>query len=132
MITIKAFENVAGFEHLETTVTIENCIHEGIKSKLNVGNTCCHGVQNILSSCLLTKNLKIKPYKTECLPLVLYACVTWSFTLREAHRLREFEKRVLRRVCGPEREEVTGSWRRLHNEKLYKLYCPPNIIRAIK
>jgi hypothetical protein len=66
------------------------------------------------------------------LPVVLYGCETWSHTLREEHRLRVFENRVLRRIFGPKRDEVTGEWRRLHNEELHDLYSSPNIIRVIK
>jgi hypothetical protein len=66
------------------------------------------------------------------LPVVLYGCETWSFTLREECRLRVFENRVLRRIFGPKRNEVTGEWRRLHKKELYSLYSSPNIIRVIK
>jgi hypothetical protein len=66
---------------------------------------------------------------TIILPVVLYGCETWSLTLREEHRLRVFEKRVLRRIFGPKRDEVTGEWRKLHNEELHILYSFPNIIR---
>jgi hypothetical protein len=66
------------------------------------------------------------------LPVVLYGCETWSLTLREGHRLRVFKNRVLRRIFGPKRDEVTGEWRRLHNEELNDLYSSPNIIRVIK
>jgi hypothetical protein len=62
----------------------------------------------------------------------LCGCETWSLILREEHRLRAFENRVLRRICGPKRDEVTGEWRKLHNEKLHILYSSPNIIRQIK
>ena len=88
-------------------------------------------MQNILSSSLLLKNLKIKIYRTIILPVVLYGCETWSLTSRE-HRLRVFENRVLRRIFGPKRNEVTGEWRKLHNEELHDLYCSPNIIWVIK
>ena len=73
------------------------------------------------SSSLLTKNLKIKIYRTIILPVVLYGCETWSLILREERRLRMFESRVLRRVFGPKRDEVTGEWRKLHNEELSDL-----------
>ena len=69
-------------------------------------------MQNILSSSLLSKNLKIKIYTTIILPLVLYGCETWLLTLREERRLRVFENRVLRRIFGPKRDEVTGEWRK--------------------
>jgi hypothetical protein len=78
------------------------------------------------------KNIKIKIYKTIILFVVLYGCDTWSLTLREEHRLRVFENRVLRRIFGPKRDEVTGDWRKLHNEQLRNLYSSPNIIRMIK
>ena len=86
----------------------------------------------ILSSSLLSKNLKIKIYRTIILPVVLYGCETWSLTLREEHRLRLFENRVLRRIFGPKRDEVAGEWRKLHNEELNILYCSPNIVQLIK
>ena len=71
-------------------------------------------------------------YRTIILPVVLYGCETWSLTLREEHRLRVFENRVLRRIFGPKRHGVTGEWRKLHNEELKDLYCLPNIVRVIK
>jgi hypothetical protein len=74
--------------------------------------------------CLLVcrlKNLKIRIYETIILPVVLYGCESWSLTLREEHRLRVFENRVLRRIFGPKRDEVTGDWGKLHNEKLRDL-----------
>ena len=73
-----------------------------------LGNACYYSVQNFLSSSLLSKNLKIKIYRTIILPVVLYGCEAWSLTLREERRLRMFENRVLRRVFGPKRDEVTG------------------------
>jgi len=77
----------------------------------------------LLSSSLLHKNFKSKIYRTIILPVVLYGCETWSLTLREERRLRLFENRVLRRVFGHKRDEVTGEWRKLHNEGLNDLYC---------
>jgi hypothetical protein len=81
---------------------------------------------------LLSRNIKVKIYKTIILPVVLYGFETYSLTLREEHRLRVFENRVLRRIFGPKRDEVTGEWRRLHNEELHNLYSSPDIIRQIK
>ena len=66
------------------------------------------------------------------MPVVLYGCETWLLTLREERRLRAFENKVLRRIFGPRRDEVTGDWRRLHNEELNDLYSSPNIVRMIK
>ena len=67
-------------------------------------------MQNILSSSLLSKNIKIKKYRSIILPFVLYGCETWSLTLREERRLRVFENRLLRGIFGPKRDEVTGEW----------------------
>jgi len=80
-------------------------------------------VQNLLSSSLLPKYIKIKVHGTTILPVVLYGYETWSLTFSEEHRLRVFENRVLRRIFGPKMDEVTGEWRQLHNEKLNDLYC---------
>ena len=66
------------------------------------------------------------------MPVVLYGCETWSLTLREERRLMVFENRVLRRVFGPKRDEVTGEWTKLHNEELSDLYSLPNIVRVVK
>ena len=102
---------------------------------------CYHSVQNPLSSSLLSKNLEIKIYRTIILPVVLYGYETWSLILREERRLRVFENRVLRKIFGPKRDEVTGEWRKLSNEEfndLYSspefndLYSLPNIVRVIK
>jgi len=78
------------------------------------------------------KNLKIKIYRTIIVPVVLYGCETWSLTLREASKLRVFENGVLRRIFGPDRDDVTREWRKLHNEELYDLYSSLSIVRVIK
>jgi len=83
-----------------------------------------------LSSRLLSKNLKIKTYRIIILPVVLYGCETWSLTLGEERKLRVFENMVLRRIFGPRTDEVTGEWRRLHNEELNDLYSSPNIVQG--
>ena len=96
-------ETVEEFKYLGTTLTDQNSIQVEIKSRLKLGNACYHSVQNLLSSRLLAKNLKIKIYRTVILPVVLYGCETWSLTLREERRLRVFENRVLRKVFGPKK-----------------------------
>jgi hypothetical protein len=126
------FENVVHLKYLGTTVMSESLIEEEIKGRLNSGNACYHAVQNLLSSCLLSKNVKTGIYKTIILPVVMYRCETWSLKMREEHRLRVFENRVLRRVLDPKRDEVTGGWKKLHNEELHNLFSSSNIIRMIE
>ena len=81
---------------------------------------------------LLSKKLKVKTYKTIILPVVFYGSETWSLTLKEEHRLRLFENKVLRKMFGAKKDEITGEWRKLHNAELHALYSPPNIIRSLK
>jgi len=90
------------FKYLGTILTHQNSIPEEIKSRLRLGNACYHSVQNLLSSRLLSKNLK---KRTIILPVVLYGCETWSLTLREERKLRMFENMVLRRIFGPRRDK---------------------------
>ena len=116
-----SIERVEEFKYLGTTLTHQNSIQEEIKNRLKLGNACYYSVQNLLSSSLLSKKLKIMIYRTIIFPVVLYGCETWSLTLREEHRLSVFENRVLRRVFGPKRDEITGEWRKLRNEELSDL-----------
>ena len=98
------FESLEEFKYLGTTLTNQNTIQEEIKISFKSGNACCYSVQNLLSSILLSKKLKFKICRTIILPVVLYGCEIWSLTLREEHRLRVFENRVLRRIFWPERD----------------------------
>ena len=131
-INNNSFERVEKFIHLGRTLTDQNSIQEEIKSRLKSGNACNRSVQNLLSSSLLFKNLKIEIYRNIILPVVLYGSETWSLTLRKERRLRVFENRALRRTFGPKRDEVTGKCRKLHNEELNDLYSSPNIVRVTK
>jgi hypothetical protein len=111
-------------------LTDQNSIQEEIKSKLKSGSGCCHSAQNLLSSSLLLKYLKIKIFRTIILPVVLYGCETWSLTLREECRLTVFEKMVLSKILGSKRDDVTREWRKLHNE--LNMYSSSNTVRVIK
>ena len=86
------------FKYLGTTLANQNSIQEEIKSRLRSGNACSHSVQSLLSSRLLSKNLKTKIYRTIISPVVLYGCEAWSLTVREERKLRVFENMVLRRI----------------------------------
>ncbi|KAJ4428714.1 hypothetical protein ANN_25707, partial [Periplaneta americana] len=127
-----SFEEVEKFKYLGATVTNINDTREEIKRRINMGNACYYSVEKLLSSSLLSKNLKVRIYKTVILPVLLYGCETWTLTLREEHRFRVFENKVLRKIFGAKRDEVTGEWRKLHNTELHALYSSPDIIRNIK
>ncbi|KAJ4447183.1 hypothetical protein ANN_09184 [Periplaneta americana] len=127
-----SFEEVEKFKYLGATVTNINDTREEIKHRINMGNACYYSVEKLLSSSLLSKNLKVRIYKTVILPVLLYGCETWTLTLREEHRLRVFENKVLRKIFGAKRDEVTGEWRKLHNTELHALYSSPDIIRNLK
>jgi hypothetical protein len=126
------FEKVAKFKYLGMSLMNKNDIHDGIKRRLN-SRECLllFSPKSFFVFLSHIKKLKIKIYKTVILPLVLYGCETWSLALREEHRLRVFENRVLRNICRPKRKE-DGSWRKLHNDELHNLNFSQNIVRVIK
>jgi hypothetical protein len=93
-----SFERVEEFKYLGITLTNQNSIQEEIISRMKPGNACHHSVQKCLPSSLLSKNIKIKTYRTIILSAVLYECETWSLSMREERTLKMFEKRVLRRI----------------------------------
>jgi hypothetical protein len=121
-------ERVVEFKYLGTTLTNQNSIREENTSGLKSENACYYSVQNLLPSSLISKNLRIMIYRIIILPVVLYGCEACLVTLREEHMLKVFNSRVLRRIFGPKRDELTGMWRKLHNEELNDLYFSPNIV----
>ena len=96
------------------------------------GNAEYRLVHNILSPILLSKNIKFEIHRIIILPIVLYGCETWSLTLKEECRLREFENRALWRIFEPKTDKLTGEWRKLLNEELHDLYFSQNIMQVIK
>ena len=131
-IDCSSLERVEQFKFLGTTQMDQYSNQEEIKSTMKTVNTCYHSVLNVVPYSLLSKNIKIKIYRTIILPPILYGCETWSLTLREEFRLRVLENRVLRRIFGSKRDKIKGKWRKLHNEELNDLYCSPHIILMIK
>jgi hypothetical protein len=117
------------FKYLGMTVRNQYLIQEEIKRRLNSGKASYLSVQ---SSNLISKNLKIRIYKTIILPVVLYGCEILSLTWREEHTLRVFENKMMRRIFGPKSDEVMGEWSKLYNEELCDLYSLPSIMRIIR
>jgi hypothetical protein len=119
-------------KYFGTTVTNKKLFHEQLKRRLHSCSACYHSVHNLLSSRLLSKNVKIRICKTIILLVYLCGCGTWSLTLREEHKLRVFENRVLRRIFGPKRDGITGGRGKIFNEELGNLQSSSNLIRMIK
>ena len=117
---------------METNLTNQNSIQEEYTRRLKSGNACYHSVQNLLTSNMQSKTIKIKIYRNIILPVVMYEYETWSLTLMEERGVRVFENRVLRKIFGSKKEEVTSEWRKLRNEELNDLYFLPNFLGVIK
>ena len=107
MMCNKSFERVEHSRYLGPTITNKSCIQEEIKSRLDAGNACYNWAQNLMSSSLLSK-YKDKDIQSCNFACCFVWCETWPLTLREARRLRMFQNRVLRKIFGPKRDEVTG------------------------
>jgi hypothetical protein len=122
----KSFERVEDFKYSGTVLTNRSSIHEEIKSRLQSGNACYPSVQNLLFYSLLSKSIKLEIYRTIILSLVLYGCETGSLPLREEHRLRVFENKVVKKCLGLRGRDNMGCTR-LHNEDLCDLYSSPNV-----
>ncbi|KAJ4452338.1 hypothetical protein ANN_03863 [Periplaneta americana] len=127
-----SFQEVEKFKYLGATVTNINDTREEIKHRINVEMPVIIRLRSSYHPVCCQKNLKVRIYKTVILPVVLYGCETWTLTLREEHRLRVFENKVLRKIFGAKRDEVTGEWRKLHSTELHALYSSPDIISNIK
>ena len=118
----KFTERVEELKYLETAPTNQNCNHEGTKCRLNCGSVCYCSVQNLLSACLLSKNIKTEICRTIVLPVVVYRCETLSFTLKAEHRVRMFKKTgVLRKIFGPKRDTIIEDWSKLKSEEFYDI-----------
>jgi len=125
----EVIEKVNKFTYLGAYVTSKNEVTEEIKSRLVSGNACFYSVQKLLTSRLISRKLKLKIYRTAILP---DGCESWSTTLADEHKLRVFESKVLRKIYGPKRDEMTGEWRRLHNEEQQGLYDSPDVVKIMK
>jgi hypothetical protein len=99
---------------------------------MNAGNACNHPVQNLVSSHLLLKNIKITTHMSIIFPAVLYGCKPWNVTLSIEYRLQMLENRVLRKIFGTKRDGITKDWMRWHSEEFHDLHCSPNIIWVTK
>ena len=132
VITDLSFEKCGKVQISRSNSNRYKYMREEIKLRINMGNACYYSLEKILSPRLLSKKLKVKTFKTIILPVVLYICETWSLSLREEHRLRVFENKVLRKIFGAKKHETTREWRKLDKAELHALYSSRNIIRSLK
>jgi len=115
------YNTATNFKYFGKTRMHRNSTNEEIKSRVKSGNAFYHSVQNLLSFCLLSKNVKINIHRTIIFPVILNGCETWSLILQTV-----FENKVLEKIFGPKRDEVTREWRRAHKNELYGLYFSPS------
>jgi hypothetical protein len=128
------FEKVSIFKYLGGLLEDRKDMGIGaeIKQRLNSGNACFYALNKLLKSRDLSRNTKLRIYKTIILPVVLYGCETWALTRQQENRFRVFENKILRKIFGAKRDEETGEYRRLHNQELEELFDSPSIIRVMK
>jgi hypothetical protein len=117
---------------LGTKLTNQNSAREEIKRSWKSVSVYYYKVQNLSSSSLLCTYFNINIYRNIIVSVVLYGCETWSFTKREVRRVRMFDNRELRKIFGPNKDEVKGKWSKLHSKELNDLYSLSNIVRGIK
>jgi hypothetical protein len=127
----RCFENVKHFKYFGTPVTIRIWFRRKLRGDWILVMLATISPE-FLSSPLLSKSVKIRIHSAIILAVVLFGCETWSLTLRAEHRLRVFENTVLRRIFGPKRDDVRGSWRKVDNVELRKFCSSPSIIRMMK
>jgi len=127
-----SFERVEQFKYFGKTLMNQNSILEEIKRRLRSVNSCYHLVQNLLSSTLPSKNIKVKIQRPIIVPVVLYGCETWLLKLQEECRLKVSENKVLKRISGHKTDKVTEKQRKLDNEELTDMNSSLNVIQVIK
>lgn len=126
------FERVKEFKYLGTTITEDNVGSEEINNRIQAGNRCLYALQDLIRSKELTRLTKINLYITVIRPVVMYGSETWTMTVANEERLRIWERKVLRKIYGPTRDDETGTWRRKSNKELEELFGVTNIIKEIK
>jgi len=131
MVGNKSFERVEQSRYLGTTITNKFAFRKKLRVDWMQGMLAIIG-RRIFCLLVCYPSIKIKIFRAVILPVVLYGCESWALTLREARRLRMFENKVVRKIFGPKKDEVTAEWRRLHKEEFYDLCSSPNVIRVLK